>query len=168
MKKDLKTKSIAANVDYRAACSNVRRQVESSTKLVLKKRKDKAATQIQRQVRSGKKRENAAIKIQSQVRGKRAREGKKSSPGKKRGHAKSCVKDQARSLDNIIRALKLKLETSQRSRILKSMMNVPAKTGNCNTVAIRKLFSDPEIKSKAIPAYNKLPDGKEIKQFRIL
>ena len=69
-------------------------------------------------------------------------------------------KDQARSLDNIIRALKLKLETSQRSRILKSMMNVPAKTGNCNTVAIQKLFSDPEIKSKAIPAYNKLPDGK--------
>ena len=52
LKKDLKNKSIIAGTSYKAACSNVRKHVASSTKVILNKRKNAAATKIQRNVRA--------------------------------------------------------------------------------------------------------------------
>ena len=116
LKKDLKNKSIVAGTDYRSACSNVKRHVESSTKVVLKKRQNKAATTIQRQVRT------------------RHR-------GKKSGHSKSCPADRIGSgLDTILKDLKMKLDTGERRLVESAMKNAGKKQGGCNTVAVKKLF----------------------------
>jgi len=158
LKKDLKNnKSIAAGTDYRSACSNVRRHVESSTKLVLKKRKNKAATTIQRKVRSNK---NSSGKKRRGSVG-----SKKRGPG-----GKSCAADRLSSgLDTILNDLKIQLDVGERKLVESAMKNAGRGAGGCNTVAVKKLFDGPPIiKNKAMSAYNKLGDNEGIKKYKTL
>ena len=164
LKKDLKNKSVVAGTDYRAACSNVRKHVASSTKVVLRKRQSKAATKIQRQVRSnqGNKGRKSSMRATKEA---RHRGSKKRGPG-----GKSCAPDRLiGGLDSVLNDLKMKLDTSERRLVESAMKNAPKRTGGCNTVAVKKLFDGPpNIKNKAMTAYNKLGDNEGIKKYKTL
>lgn len=164
LKKDLKNKSVVAGTDYKAACSNVRKHVASSTKVVLRKRKDKAATKIQRQVRSnqGNKGRKSSMRATKEA---RHRGSKKHGPG-----GKSCAPDRLiGGLDSVLNDLKMQLDTSERRLVESAMKNAGKGAGGCNTVAVKKLFDGPpNIKNKAMTAYNKLGDNEGIKKYKTL
>jgi hypothetical protein len=163
LKKDLKNKSVVAGTDYRAACSNVRKHVASSTKVVLRKRKANAATKIQRQVRSnqGNKGRKSSMRASKEARHRGS---------KKRGPGKSCAPDRLiGGLDSVLNDLKMKLDTSERRLVESAMRNAGKGAGGCNTVAVKKLFDGPpNIKNKAMTAYNKLGDNEGIKKWKLL
>ena len=163
LKKDLKNKSVVAGTDYRAACSNVRKHVASSTKVVLRKRQSKAATKIQRQVRSnqGNKGRKSSMRASKEARHRGS---------KKRGPGKSCAADRLSSgLDTILNELKIKLSMGERRLVESEMRNAGKGAGGCNTVAVKKLFDGPpNIKNKAMTAYNKLGDNEGIKKYKTL
>ena len=164
LKKDLKNKSVVAGTDYKAACSNVRKHVAVSTKVVLRKRKDKAATKIQRQVRSnqGNKGRKSSMRATKEA---LHRGSKKHGPG-----GKSCTPDRLiGGLDSVLNDLKMKLDTSERRLVESAMKNAGKGAGGCNTVAVKKLFDGPyNIKNKAMTAYNKLGDNEGIKKYKTL
>ena len=166
LKKDLKNKSVVAGTDYKAACSNVRKHVASSTKVVLRKRQSKAATKIQRQVRSnqGNKGRKSSMRASKEA---RHRGSKKRGPGKS---GKSCAPDRLiGGLDSVLNDLKMKLDTSERRLVESAMKNAGKGAGGCNTVAVKKLFDGPpNIKNKAMTAYNKLGDNEGIKKYKTL
>lgn len=157
LKKDLKNKSIIEGQNFRGQCAQVQKHVDDSVKFILEKRK----------------RENAAIKIQRQVRSNKTSSGKKrrgSVGSKKRGPGKSCTTERLTGgLDAVLNDLKMKLDTSERRLVESAMRNAGKGAGSCNTVAVKKLFDGPpNIKNRAMTAYNNLGDNEGIKRYKTL
>ena len=158
LKKDLKNKSVIEGQNFRGQCAQVQKHVDDSVKFILEKTK----------------RENAAIKIQRQVRSNKTSSGKKrrgSVGSKKRGPGgKSCAADRVGSgLDNILNELKIKLDVGETKLVQSAMRNAGKGAGGCNTVAVKKLFDGPpNIKNRAMTAYNKLGDNEGIKRYKTL
>ena len=160
LKKDLKNKSIIAGTSYKAACSNVRKHVASSTKVILNKRKNAAATKIQRNVRAKSARKSSIRETKERRRG-----SKKRGPG-----GKSCTADRIGSgLDSILTKLKIQLDIGERKLVESAMRNAGKGAGSCSVVAVKKLFDGPPItKNKSMVAYNKLANGEGIKKNAML